>query len=76
MARTVAGSCRNKLLNYLGVGGAGDAVAELAGIVEKAALTHGLNGFNGAAETYNQLYPPAFRTSVKDVNAAGNACRG
>ena len=61
-ALTVTGACRERLLDYLGQGGSGDALVTTMGFVQKDALKRKLQLLES---TFNQLMLPAYKDTAK-----------
>lgn len=70
-ARTVTGTCNSRLLDYLGSGGAGDALTENMGFAQKDALERKLDLLN---QTLEQLTIPAFKATDGALKAAESVC--
>jgi hypothetical protein len=70
-AATVSGRCKSRLLDYLGSGGAGDALTTTMGFAQKDALARKLNELS---QTLQALTVPAFDDTNKALLGAENAC--
>ena len=70
-AKTVTGACRGRLLDYLGSGGAGDALTTAMAIGEKEVAKRDEIGFS---QTLQNLVLPALRATIKAVDVAQIAC--